>query len=47
MYFRISSHKLEIERGRSSNKKLGVKDRLHKVCITGVVEDERHLTFNV
>ena len=44
MSFRISSHKLEIERGRY--KKLYVKDRLCKVCNSGTVEDERHLFFN-
>ena len=44
MSFRISSHKLEIERGRY--KKLAVKDRLCKLCNTGAVEDERHLLFN-
>ena len=35
MSFRISSHKLEKERGR-----------LCKVCNTGAVEDEQHLLFN-
>ena len=44
MSFRISSHKLEIERGRY--KKLAVKDRLCKLCNTGAVEDEKHLLFN-
>ena len=44
MSFRITSHKLEIERGRY--KKLAVKDRLCKLCNTGAVEDERHLIFN-
>ena len=44
MSFRISSHKLEIERGRY--KKLAVKDRICKICNTGAVEDERHLIFN-
>ena len=44
MSFRISSHKLEIERGRY--KKLAVKDRICKLCNTGAVEDERHLIFN-
>ena len=37
MSFRISSHKLEIERGRY--KKFYVKD---KVCNTGAVEVEQH-----
>ena len=44
MSFRISSHKLEIERGRY--KKLDVKDRLCKICNTGAIEDEQHLLFN-
>ena len=44
MSFRISSHKLEIERGRY--KKLDVKDRICKICNTGAIEDEQHLLFN-
>ena len=44
MSFRISTHKLEIERGRY--KKLAVKDRICKLCNTGAVEYERHLIFN-
>ena len=44
MSFRISSHKLEIERCRY--KKLDVKDRLFKICNTGAIEDEQHLLFN-
>ena len=42
--FRISSHKLEIERGRY--KKLDLKDRPCKICNTGAIEDEQHLLFN-
>ena len=44
MSFRISSHKLELE--RSMNKKLAMKDRICKLCNTGAVKDERHLKFN-
>ena len=44
MSFRISSHKLEIERGW--NKKHSVKDRLCKSCNSGAVEDEKHFIFN-
>ena len=44
MSFRISSHKLEIERGRY--KTLPVKDRLCKLCNSGAVEDEKHFIFN-
>ena len=44
MWFRISSHKLEIEWGRY--KKLPVKDRLCKLCNSGAVEDEKHFIFN-
>ena len=44
MSFCISSHKLEIERGRHI--KLDVKDRLCKVCNTGTAKDEQHLLFN-
>ena len=44
MSFRISSHKLEIERGRY--KKLPAKDRLCKLCNCGAVEDEKHFIFN-
>ena len=44
MSFRISSHKLEIERDRY--KKLDVKDRLCKICNTGAIEDEQYLLFN-
>ena len=40
MSFGISSHELEIERGRY--KKMDIRDRLCKVCNTGGIEDERH-----
>ena len=46
MSFRISSHKLEIERGRYK-KKLPVKERLYKLCSSGgAVEGEKHFIFN-
>ena len=44
MSFRISSHKLEIERGQY--KQLPVKDRLCKLCKSGAVEDEKHFIFS-
>ena len=43
MSFRISSHKLEIEKGRHRRKKLDVKDRICKFCKSGEVEDEKHM----
>ncbi len=42
--FRISSHKLHIETGRSPH--IPVEDRLCKVCNTNSVEDELHFLLN-
>ena len=41
--FRISSHNLEIERGRY--KKLNVSDRKCKICSQDFIEDEIHFIF--
>ena len=44
MAFRISSHRLEIERGRYKN--LPIEKRLCTFCSSDSVEDEKHLLFN-
>ena len=41
--FRMSSHNLEIERGRYTKPAVPAKDRLCKVCNLGVIEDEEHV----
>ena len=43
MSFRISSHKLEIERGR--HKRLSVEKRVCIYCNSNTVEDEKHFIF--
>ena len=40
--FRISAHKLEIERGRYTVPKTPVCSRIRKQCNIGMVEDEIH-----
>ena len=44
MAFRISSHRLEIERGRYKN--LPIEKRLCAFCSSDSVEDEKHLLFD-
>jgi hypothetical protein len=41
--FRISAHKLEIERGRYTIRKTAVENRICKQCNCEAVEDEEHL----
>ena len=41
--FRISNHKLEIERGRYEN--IPSEQRTCKMCDSGEIEDEFHFTF--
>jgi hypothetical protein len=43
--FRISAHKLEIERGRYTIPKTAVEDRICKRCNCEAVEDEEHLSI--
>ena len=40
--FRLSSHDLEIERGRYESKSTPVNQRICKLCSDGKVEDEFH-----
>ena len=44
MSFRKSAHKLEIEVGRY--KKMPALNKICKICLSGEVEDERHLIFS-
>ena len=44
MSFRISTHTLEIERGRYKN--IDAKNRFCKQCHSEAVEDEKHFVFN-
>jgi exonuclease III len=41
--FRLSSHSLEIEKGRHCKPKLSVGNRICKVCKQGEIEDEQHM----
>ena len=44
--FRLSSHNLEIEKGRQLKKKIPADQRLCKLCDTGSVEDEVHFMLH-
>ena len=44
--FRLSSHSLEIEKGRQLKKKIPADKRICKVCDLGSVEDEAHFVLH-